>query len=283
MFEETYSITIDSSAIDSKTDPSAARAYEAGVRRNLSKILHTASGRILLNSIRYDAAHFRSGVKIVPYDGSQGPCNSDVETEVNAGIMSATVLFSPGTWDRSGPCGRILRDNTRNRATLPDEVLFHELVHALRTLAQISQMPTLAGGLYRYDDFDEFCAVLATNIHISDRTNRAKTGLSADHHSGRPLETQLARSFEFFQSSLTTFEWVARFCRENPGFTKALAGVRADFNPFWAYYHDPGKARKMSLAPLAEQRDSVGFGLQADDYEKRFFANLAQERRPTAP
>jgi hypothetical protein len=279
MFEQ-YSLTIEAASLT----PAAARAYEAGVKGNLSKLLQTASGRILLNSIRFNARRFNSHVKIVPYDGAQGRCNAYVQTEATpAGKMAATVLFSPETWSRSGPCARILRDNTRNKATLPDEVLFHELVHALRTLAQIFKMPLLTGGLYRYEDFDEFCAILATNVHISDRTNRVKTGLSSDHHGGRPLDKQLAGSLAFYQSGRNTFHWVERFCTENRGFTELLAGVKADFNPLAAYYHDREKARKMSLSPLAQQRDSMGFGLQADDYERRFLGGLAGKRNPQTP
>ncbi len=279
MFEK-YLITIEPRGLNR----AAAKAYQSGVEFNLSRLHETASGRILLQAIGFDARRSASRVVIVPYDGSQGRCNAFVETEPTAaGKMAATVLFSPQTWSRSGPCARFLRDNSHNKATLPHEVLFHELVHALRTVAQITKMPNLSGGLYRFDDFDEFCAILANNVHISDRTNRAKTGLSSDHHGGRPLDKELSGSLLFFQTGGNVFHWVERFCQENRGFTKMLADVKADFNPLAAYYYDREKARKMSQSPLAQQRDSQGFGLQADDYQRRFFGNLAAKRNPQTP
>jgi hypothetical protein len=279
MFEQ-YFITIEPRNLDK----GAAQAYQAGVESNLSKLLKTASGQILLQSIAYNARRFASHVKIVPYDGAMGRCNAYVETEPTAARkMAALVLFSPQTWSRSGPCARFLKDSTHNKATLPDEVLFHELVHTLRTLAQITKMPNLSGGLYRYDDFDEFCAILATNIHISDRTNRVRTGLSSDHHGGRPLEKELSGSLKFFQSGGNTFHWVERFCGEDQGFTKLLAGLKADFNPLAAYYYDQQKARAISQSSLAQRRDSSGFGQQADDYGRKFFGNLAAKRHPRTP
>ena len=71
---------------------------------NLSKLLRTASGQIMLRSIAYNARRFAAHVKIVPYDGAMGRCNAYVETEPTAARkMAALVLFSPQTSTHSGP------------------------------------------------------------------------------------------------------------------------------------------------------------------------------------
>jgi Effector protein len=279
-------IRINPAAVDwVKTTYRSRKEYEAAVRRVLSNIGSVQGGRILLDSIRQEAAKHNVPLVIMPFDAAQDRCNADVvSVDSRNGSTGAIVEYSPDMWNRrTSACARFLSDNTKNRAQLPDEVLFHELVHGLRTVAQIYKMPKLSGGLYRYDNFEEFCAVLATNIYISDRTKRVKSGLRADHDTGNNLDPRLAGSVQFFQSAGNTFYWVSRFCTENPVFTKAMAEVKADFNPLWAYYHEPDKARKMSSMPLAGQRDSAGFGREAKDYEQRFFTDLAKKRHPSAP
>ncbi|MGP0021281.1 MAG: hypothetical protein ACLPHP_22115 [Candidatus Sulfotelmatobacter sp.] len=271
MFERKYSIFIDAGA---------GSAYLKSVRHNLLLILSTASGRILLNSIRYDASRSGGLIKITPQDG---PCNAEAAPATFAGNPASIVGFSPDDFADSGVCGKRSRERGLNGARLPNEVLFHELVHALRMVAEVNTSQALAGGLYKYDDFEEFCAILATNIYISDRTNRVKSSLRRSHQSGRELEGDLAGSFTFFRSGGNTFYWVQRFCKENTGFTKGLAGEKADFNPIAAYYHDPAKALEMSQTPLARQRDSAGHEQQADDYENRFLGELDEKATRTVP
>jgi hypothetical protein len=271
MFERKYSIFIDTGA---------GAAYLSSVRHNLRLILSTASGRILLNSIRYDASRNGGMIKIKP---QEGPCNAEAAPASFAGNPASIVSFSPDDYADSGECGKRMRERGLNGARLPNETLFHELVHAFRMVAEVNTGPTLAGGLYKYDDFEEFCAILATNIYISDRTNLVKSSLRQSHRSGRDLEGDLAGSFTFFRSGGNTFYWVQRFCRENIGVTKALAGEKADFNPIAAYYHDPGKALEMSQTPLAQQRDSAGHEQQADDYENRFLGELDDKAVRTVP
>ena len=87
------------------------------------------------------------------------------------------------------PATRPSKKPETNRGLYPDEILFHELVHALRgTSAQYMSLIPLSGGLKRYDSREEFIAVLATNIYISDPSNRSKTGLRRDHIQYTPLE-----------------------------------------------------------------------------------------------
>jgi hypothetical protein len=276
MFEQEYSITIRPVGLLK----GAATVYESGVRDSLRLMLPTTSGQILLNSIHYNAV--RNHIQVI-LEPQKETCGAGLKRPVfvKDRLTGVVFEFSPDDYSDSGECGKRAIARGANGARLPNEVLFHELVHAMRLVSLHGFGPKVSGGLYKYDDFEEFCAVLATNIYISDRTNHVKSSLRRDHRTGRVLEPELSGSFTFFQSGGNTFHWVQRFCTENVGFTKALAGVKADFNPIAAYYTDPAKARDMSLIPLARQRDSVGFRQQADDYEKDLLSN--SNRQPQVP
>lgn len=256
-----------------------ARAYEIGVRTHMSLIEQTACGKILFNSIRF----WKIPIVISPYDGSEGPCNSTVTIDHYdevSGILYPRVLYSPATMGREGPCWKFLVKTNQTNASLPHEVLFHELVHAFRSVTKSSHKQYTykesKGGLHRYDNDEEFIAVLVTNIYISDPSNRNKTGLRADHQTGYALQNDMAGSFEFFRSSAATFWLIQKFCKENPGLTAALAKVPAKFNPLAAYYTDPEKARRISAQPAVHERDANG-------YEEQFFERMKRKRNPSAP
>lgn len=144
MFERKYSIFIDAAA---------GPAYLSSVRHNLRLILSTATGRILMNSIRYDASRSGGMIRITPQDG---PCNAEAVPSTFAGHPASVVGFSPDDYADSGECGKRMRERGLNGARLPNETLFHELVHAFRRVAGVDSGQTLAGGLYKYDDFEGF-------------------------------------------------------------------------------------------------------------------------------
>jgi len=273
MFEQKYSITIRTVGLKK----AEAAAYEIGVRRNLHLILATTSGHILLNSIHYNAVKLRANVILEPQNGA---CDAGLTRPVFVNDRFAGVVFgfSPEDYSDSGECGQLILKQGQNGARLPNEVLFHELVHAMRLLSHHGiGASKLSGGLYKYDDFEEFCAILATNVYIADGTNRVKSGLRRDHAAAKVLEPELSGSFTFFQSGENIFYWVQRFCKENVGFTRGLVGVKSEFNPIAAYYENPAKAHEMTLTPLARERDSEGFMQEANKY------HLAKEHTPQAP
>lgn len=252
-----------------------ARAYESGVRTYLSRIEGTASGQVLLNSIRY----WHINVPISPYDHSSGPCNATVANEPDpvSGIVYPTVLYSPTTFARGSSCSQALAEMGQTAAQLPQEVLFHELVHAFRVISMSARPKPIytydpsKGGLHRYDNDEEFIAVLLTNIYISDPSNRNKSTLRADHTTGYTLQKELAGSFEFFRSGSSTFRVVDKFCKQNPGLTGAMAKVAAPFNPLAAFYKDRDKALHYSTHPHAHERDAAG-------YEEQFFNGMKAHR-----
>jgi hypothetical protein len=270
--------------------------YETGTLNALLKIADTDSGRILLECISYYVRHHplslpHGVLEIRPYadGGCQAEVSSEKTTEEGA-RLKPVVHFWPKAFATGGVCAKYL-ENHRDESILPDETLFHELVHALRMASAKYKVAPLGNaidtngfnmlGLIDYDDVEEFIAILVTNIYITDPSNKSHSNLTdyvfrwpkfislipsnkphsplrRDHVSFRSLESDLAESFTFFRSSVETYSLVEQFCRDNPSFTKKLAAVKASFNPIGAYYQDPMQAWIYANSNAAVLRDALG-------------------------
>jgi len=104
------------------------------------------------------------------------------------GGSDAEVYFTPGEWGgKSGCFGGA-------RGALPDEVLFHEMVHALRDMQGLSNPIPTTGRNASYHNEEEFLAIVVTNIYMSAR---GSTQLIADHFSHATLWPPLNTSKGF--------------------------------------------------------------------------------------
>jgi len=246
-FQRQYGIAIDPAGLT----PTAARDYTRKVNEHLTWIYRTRSGRILLASIRF---HGRP-VTIKPY--TKGDCNSSGGGRTVGGQRVGTVSYSPDTFSLHGACSATrLR---KNRGLYWDEILFHELVHVLRWVSGKWSKSSLDGALQNYDDSEEFNAVLLTNIYISDRSNKIKSGLRRDHKGFDDLEPALAQPWGFFTSGRQTFDLIQRFVTENPGIAVRLANDIADapFNPLADYYADKERAQTLSRNALPRELGAI--------------------------
>ena len=168
------------------------------------------------------------------------------------------VLFTPTTGASCCSGGKA--------ATLPHEILVHELVHALRRVSGHLHQHRVINKLQPYSNTEEFLAILVTNVFISDVTNRHKTGLRSDHQSHAALDPELADSFRFFSLGTRAFNIIANFCNENRGFTRMLAKVSARFNPIAAFYKNQRKAFEM---PARGDSEFVFEGMTPLDYVEK--------------
>jgi NleD-like pathogen effector protein (putative zinc metallopeptidase) len=219
--------------------------YLLGVRADLTRILKSEVGRHLAASLRYHSKE----ILLVPYPGQDGNAQEwwwGSSPKDNFSI----VRFTPAS-GRS-PCGAEIRK--KRPATLPHEVLFHELVHSLRRISGKMKSWNLwgSGTLQPQGNVEEFIAIMVTNIFISDVTNHYKTGLRNDWTSHSPLDPSLAESYRFFALGTKAFNLIATFCDDNPGFTQMLSKARAHFNPVAAYYKNRRKAFEMAANGDAE-------------------------------
>jgi len=270
-FEKKYGIQISPAGLAGP----AALSFESNTRKHLSWIDGTKVGRLLLQGIGWHArnnpGNLAGGViSIQPYTGTD--CNATVGNTVSGatGWSQPVVNYSPSVFHKSGACYTQLTHANTNRGLYPDELLFHELVHAFRGASARFRAFPVNGGLTNYTGTEEFIAVLTTNIYISDPSNGSKTGLRRDHLGFGKLEAGLTGSFEFFKSSKNAFTLVEQFCTENPSFTKWISGVRAPFNPIAAYYQDKVKARNYSSSAVALLRDGDWPGLMQRLIEHAF-------------
>lgn len=235
-----YFITINPVGI---ATAAAQRRYVEQVHEHLRWIYRTTSGRILLNCIRRP----NFPVEIRPYPG--GDCNARGGSEIKPGAAALTgfVEYSPTTFGSHGACSTLPGGQTAGR--LFDEVLFHELIHVFRTATgKWNQGRTLSFSMAHYDDNEEFIAVLCTNIYVSDRTNRIKSGLRAGHQGWGGMAPADAARFGLFASSRNAFSLVKGFCDDNPIFTKALSDQLKDviYNPIADYYRFPKLCEALS-------------------------------------
>ena len=240
-----------------------AANYTGGVMMHLRWIEESEVGGLLLRAIAREVlsappGNLRAftdpvapgqptrGVLIRPYH--EGKCNA---TE-----NSALVEYTP--WMQK-PCSHFWTSPAKNRGFLPHEILFHELVHALRDAAGHGwSLTPLTGALKRYHNTEEFIAVVTTNIYMTDPSNKRadRVGLRKDHTKGK-LENEFSDSLEFFKVSTDVFRNIEQFCKEDPWFTSRLAEVPSTFNPVNSYYHKQAEARSNSNSLRAILRDAV--------------------------
>ena len=251
MIEKRFNIEIDPE-LETTTGgatsgkPILKAAYLSGVRNALAWIVESQAGSDLAASLRYHA----KTILLVPYTG--GDCNAqEWWWGASAKDNYSIVRFSPPMG--GSPCGEKIKK--KRPASLPHEVLFHELVHSLRRISGKLRGWGLqgTGSLSSQGNIEEFIAILVTNIFISDVTNRFKSGLRADWLSHAPLDPKLAQSYRFFSLGTKAYNLIATFCDDNPGFTKMLSKVRAHFNPVAAYYQDKRRAFEMAAQGDSEK------------------------------
>lgn len=262
-FETTYGIKIEALGLSG----AQATAYISGVRKHLSWIDGTKVGRRLLQAIgwqsRNNPGNLTGGVlPIQPYTGTTCNATASNSTSTATGWSRPLVTYSPNVFHKTGSCYTSLKRAETNRGLYPDELLFHELVHAFRgTSARFRAINFAPGGLSGHTGTEEFIAIMTTNIYISDPSNGSKTGLRKDHQGFAKLEAAFADSFGFFRLSKQVFTLVDQFCRENPSFTKWISEIKAPFNPIAAYYQNQNKTKELSNSALALLRDGDVFGL----------------------
>jgi hypothetical protein len=132
---------------------------------------------------------------------------------------NATIEYHPAMW-------RQLAANLHQilPGAGPGEILYHELVHAMRKLHGKTLRDPVPAQVF-LDDFDEFCSIVAANMY---RSERGFSTLRLDHHGYSPMNPIMAQSTEFYklhENNLKQWFTTQRdFCVE-------LAGSNAKFNP----------------------------------------------------
>jgi hypothetical protein len=214
-----------------------ATKYVRDVHEHLRWVHRTKSGRMLLNVIRRP----EFPIEIRPYPDAKCNAFGGKHRPNSSSPWTGLIKYTPFTFSHGGSCANTM-PTTENRGRLWDEILFHELVHVFRSATgKWDTTPALSFNMRQYDDNEEFIAVLCTNIYVSDRTNKIKSGLRAGHQGFKPMSADDAARFGLFASSAKAFSLVKAFCEQNPIFTKALSEKLGDvvYNPIADYYRYP--------------------------------------------
>jgi len=255
-----------------------ADAYVAEVRNVIRQIAQTQVGSSVLTTIRAWNKYVRitpnpvwdvnecttadtvaGEAKDLQYNRTLLPLMKQWLPMVDARAIGAVVRYIPNWYAAGGSCYKKYSNrNVSDYTPTPEEVLLHELVHAVRFVSRTMNMqPQAVGGLSLYDSVEEFNAVLVENLYQSE----LKAPLRSSHHSFHTLDKELEGSLDFFKASAHAFEYVDTFCRTSPHFTGRLAKIKVPFNPIAAYYKNKNKARELSLSAIAKSRDAGPFGV----------------------
>ena len=174
-FEDPLPVMGPSLIVTNDTANPHAAAYEVAVQDLIRNIAKTPVGRILFQQINAS----KPVVTIRPLNEfaieSTGAAASDGEkaSKKNQGC-DVTIWFDPMTWSNSVQKQSIDSQNHYR----PDDVLFHELVHALRMLRGLWD-PRPAAYFWDWDTVEEMYAIMFTNIYVSS-INRDQD-LRGDH------------------------------------------------------------------------------------------------------
>lgn len=137
---------------------------------------------------------------------------------------AATILFTPGVFVR---LQRFLGVATRGNA--PDEVLLHEIVHAMHDMHGFASCRPLVGSLGAYENLGEFYAISIVNVYCSER-NRPLVG-------GHTIPTP---GMSFRRNFLVMYPdavpYIGDLFGQQPVFCDDMIQIRTAFNPFRDYH-----------------------------------------------
>lgn len=246
-----YHVTIDGTGTKSYATPSI---YEHAVLQRLHRIHHSHTGQAVFREFDQRSTH---RMKIVPYE----------QKLLNAFASSNDPLRATpkGQPERSGADGHVMLDSHGHQlvgqgggsdssvsftpvmftkycnqqkkghksGAQPDEVLFHEMVHATRQLRGLFNPLPLG---FLYDTEEEFFAIVLANIYASE-TGRP-VDIRSDHHGFEHLSTDVnAKFLPKRDVSDYRYRLVDKLVQQEPKMARELDRLKhASFNPVRRYY-----------------------------------------------
>lgn len=241
-------------AADTTVEKTIDNAWLSDVRDLISQIEQSRVGKILLEEI---GSH-KKWIRIMYYEkGSvtsrQNFCEADKDGTIGPGtslsgerrFYSALVRVTPKNLGAGSSCAKWVKESG-GAVGEPHEILFHELVHALHQVSGTKNNRRLHGGLWRYNNTEEFDAITVTNIYASANGKGKRVLLRSSHTGFRAMEDELDDSFNFFKSGFMVFRLIHEYNSANEAFCRKLEGVQCEFNPIRAYRRNANKARKLS-------------------------------------
>jgi hypothetical protein len=194
----------------------------------LKDILKLPTGIALLREISRRTDNM---VRIVPdwdHSASSGTDETVIDDEINA-----DVEFTAGSYKDS--------EKTGKPGYKDDEILYHELVHALRRIAGEGRRWRRSMN-QNYHNSEEYLAIVLTNIYLSDKKQTLFVGDHLSAEKTKPL-TSWQRD-HFLENSqnvdLSPMQLLTEFRESQPSFYNALARLppnKPKFNPVREHEH----------------------------------------------
>jgi len=155
------------------------------------------------------------------------------KAQTGTGIGSDTIInFTPGMWTSPQTSTAFGAASGTGPGVLPDEILFHEMVHGMRQMAgtaQCAATPDRPG----MDTLEEFMAIVISNVYRSEAN---RPGLRADHAGFLPLPPAQATSQSFLDfdkdKPTNNLQRMKQLKTEHSKLVEKLKQVSAVFNPF---------------------------------------------------
>ena len=199
-------ITVRADGLDGKK----ALQYEATVLAMLRSFERTQTGRSILQAFRF----MKRELLVFPYDGSGGPCNA-VGGFGSGGMFRTKLSFTPSDFYGKSACFP-----PQSPGGLAHEVLYHELVHAVRHAAG-----TLDYSIKNRAREEEI-AVMVANVYQSEIGRKLR-------RPGGGTDTMTISSQEFFAKN---GDMIRVFYHQHPEFCRWIAEAVVPFNPLRTYY-----------------------------------------------
>ncbi len=247
--------------------------HEDQVYKELDTILLNPVGKILLQFIYATQLNHipPKNLKIVPYTGLWDNNSASPPDDRDAASPDLPDYFNdedddlrtPEIDERYNTSGRkgtgkgsdvkIEHSPSRYMARLPDEGLFHELVHGLREMeGAFHAIPTTKGHV-DWKDEEEWLAILLTNVYTSAKPSTRLRGFN--HMTWEKLEENWSTSAGLLTDDyhLTLLNIYGAMNRQ---LFWAIAGIPADFNPMRELYIlNPKKYVGRRAAPVVPTPD----------------------------
>jgi hypothetical protein len=247
---EYHHVTIDGTGTKSYGTSSQ---YEHAVLHQLRRIHHSRTGQAVFHEFEKRSHHH---MKIIPYE----------KVKLNAFASPEDWLHATkkGQPERSGADGHVVLDahgnpiigqgggsnsdvsytpimftrycnqhKTGHRSgAQPDEVLFHEMVHATRQMRGLLNPLPLG---FLYDTDEEFFAIVLANIYASE-TGRP-IDIRSDHHGFEHLTTDTDAKF-LPKKDMSDYRYrlVFKLVHEEPRMAHELRKIHSPFNPIRRYH-----------------------------------------------
>ncbi len=199
-------------------DGSEATKYEASVLGMLRAFETMKTTWALLHGFRL----YREPVLIRPFFNENNPDACNAKVQGTWGLFRIRILYTPWMFFKDGDCYE-----SGDAGHDPDQVLCHELVHALRRAAKTAYKGTRKKQ-------EERLAILIANIYSSE-TNRKLRRRHKGHDELKDPVESTSKGYLAKHRQL-----IELFVRQNINTASHLARVRAPFNPIRELFLERG-------------------------------------------